>query len=193
MSFKHNSLKNLFLDESIANALYQLVLEREQLDEPKFTSKVLTKLWDRKEVDTDHDVNDVYATIEFGDWDIGIEADRRVLVYTSDSKDFHKKFGEYHTEGDVTFCIEDDPMEVVITQDLGPEELTLYVDVIPKLGEEYPHVLRDMKRKIPEQDDENKYVLLVDECSVQSCVWEDLVEIFDQHDITLVSFKELMQ
>lgn len=195
MSYKHNCLKNLFLDESITNSLYQLVLERTRIGEPTFTNKTLNKLWKNKEQDTEHDINDVYTTIEYEEWDIGIEAERQVLVYTSESKDFQKKYGDCHSEGDVTFCVEDDDTdEVVITQDLGLEPVTLCVDVLTHLGEEYPHVLRDMTRKIPDDDDEtHRYVLLVDECSVQSCVWEDLVEIFDQHDITLVSFKELVQ
>lgn len=195
MSYEHNHLKNLFLSESMSNSLFQLVLERGQLDEPKFSDKVLNKLWKRKEPETEHDINDIYTTIEYDEWDIGIDTERSACVYVSESKDFYKKFGDVHAQGAITFCIEDDETdEVVITHDIAAEGLTLCVDVCPHLGEEYPHVLRDIERKIPEDDDERyRYVLLVDECSVQSCEWEDLVEIFEQHDIILVSFKELMQ
>lgn len=194
MSYKHNYLKNLFLSDSYANALYQLVLERDAVDEPKFLCKTLRRLWKKKERELDHDINDIYATIEDGEWDLRIDADRRVCVYTGDSKDFHRKYEDVHTEQGVTFCVEDD-YEITMTQDHGPGEMTVCVDVCPHLGEEYPHILRDLERKIPEYDtdDSYRYALLVDECTVESCEWEDLVEIFDQHDITLCSFKELMQ
>ena len=195
MSYEHNHLKNLFLSDSFANALFQTVLEREQYDEPKFADKVLKKVWKRKEQETEHDLNDIYTTIEYDEWDIGIETERCLCVYTSKCKDFYKKYGDVHSQDGITFCTEDDPNEIVITQDVGRGEgLTLFVDVCPRLGEEYPHILRDIERKIPQDDDEtHKYVLVVDECSVQSCEWEDLVDIFDRHDIALISFKELMQ
>lgn len=193
MSYKHNYLKNLFLSESYANALFQLVMERNAAEEPTFSDKILRRLWKKKEPEVDHDINDIVATIEYGEWDLGINTDRRVCVYTSESKDFEKKYGDFHNEQGITFCSEDDPEEIVITQNFGPEEMTLCVDVCPHLGEEYPHVLRDLERKIPDDDEDYRYVLLVDECTVESCEWEDLVEIFEQHDITLCSFKELMQ
>lgn len=194
MSYEHNYLKNLFLSESYANALYQFVIERDSFEEPKFSDKILRRLWKKKEPETDHDINDICTTIEYGDWDIGIEAEGQVCMYTSESKEFCEKYGDFHTEEGVTFCSEDDPTEVVITRNIGPGDITVCVDVCPNLGEEYPHILRDMERKIPDDDDLSyKYVLLIDECSVESCEWAELVDIFDQHDITLCSFKELMQ
>ena len=63
----------------------------------------------------------------------------------------------------------------------------------PTLGEEYPYILRDIERKIPDDDDpSHRYALVVDKCDVESCSWEDLVDIFESHEIALVSFKEIM-
>lgn len=193
MSYKHNYLKNLFLSDSYANALYQLVLERGVVDVPKFQCKTLRRLWKNRESELDHDINDIYTTIESNEWDLRIDADRSVCVYIGESLDFEDKYEEVHAEQGVTFCTEDG--YVIMTHDQGSEELVLFVDVCPTLGEEYPHILRDMERKIPKDypDDSYRYVLLVNECTVESCEWEDLVEIFDEHDITLCSFKEMMQ
>src|SRR5210317_452086 len=193
MSYNHNYLKNLFLSESYANALFQLGMERNAAEEPEFSDKILRRLWKKKEPEVDHDINDSAVTIENGEWYLGIETERRVCIYTCESKDFRKKYGDFYSEQGITFCSEDDPEEVVITQNFGPDDMTLCVDVCPHLGEEYPHIIREMEHKIPDDDENYRYVLLVDECTVESCEWEDLVDIFDQHDITLCSFKELMQ
>jgi hypothetical protein len=194
MSYEHNYLKNLFLGDEYANALFQKVMEKSMYTEPEFSDKILRRAWARKEIETDHDINDVYTIIENDEWDIGIETSRNICMYASESKEFYKKFGDFHSEHGISFCSEDDPKELMITHDLGGEGTTLCVDVCKSLGEEYPYVIRDMERKIPDDtDDSCKYVLIVEECSVESCDWEDLVDIFDQHDITLVSFKELMQ
>lgn len=195
MSYKHNYLKNLFLSDAYANALFQKVMERDSVP-PKFTEKTLRRAWKNRALETDHDLNEIVATIENGEWDIGVETVRNILVYSTDSTGhFVENYGDFYTDGPVSFVVEDDDLEeLMITYDLGGEcGSTLCVDVCPHLGEEYPHVLRDLERKIPDVDDPSyKYVLLVDECTVESCDWEDLVDIFDQHDIVLVSFKELM-
>ena len=194
MSFKHNYLKNLFLSDAYANALFQKVMERD-IESPKFTDKTLRRAWKNRDLETDHDLNEIVATIENGEWDIGVDTTRNILVYSTDScGNFIENYGDFHSNGNVSFVMEDDDLEeLMITRDLGGDGSSLFVDVCPYLGEEYPHVLRDLKRKIPDSEDSShKYVLLVDECSVESCEWEDLVDIFDQHDIVLVSFKELM-
>lgn len=195
MSYEHNVLKNFFLNEEYSNALFQKVLERSLEGHPELSDKILRRAWRRRVTETDHDINDIYTTIENGDWDIGVETERNILMYTSDSRDFYEKYGDFHSERGVTFCSEDEPEELMITYDLGGDGTTLCVDVLEELGEEYPHILRDIKNKIPDDDEdgETRYVLLVDRCTVESCDWEDLVDIFDQHDIVLVSFKELMQ
>lgn len=193
MSFKHNYLKNLFLSDAYANALFQKVMERDSAP-PTLSDKTLRRAWKHRVVETDHDLNEIVATIENGDWDIGIETTRNILVYSSNKVgDFVDVYGDFHTEKGYSFSVEDDDGdELMITYDVGgSDETSMNVDVCPNLGEEYPFVLRAMKRKIP-PDDDQIYVLLVDECTVKSCDWKDLVDIFDQHDIALVSFKELI-
>jgi hypothetical protein len=190
MSFEHNSLKNLFLSDTYSNGLFHRVMEREA-SSPKFENRTLRKLWKHREVDIDHDINDIVSIIEFDEWDLCIETERNILVYTGVSKDFRRDFA---SESEVTFCADDDDPDIVMmTKDLGGEGVTIHVDVCPTLGEEYPHILRDIERKIPVDDDpSHRYALVVDKCEVESCSWEDLVDIFETHDIALVSFKEIM-
>jgi len=192
MSFEHNSLKNLFLSDTYSNGLFHRVMERE-LTNPKFEDRTLRKLWKHREMDTEHDINDIISIIEFDEWDVGIETDRNILVYSGVSKDFSDNYGDFHREEGITFCSDDDPEDIMMTAEIEGEGVTIHVDVCQTLGEEYPHILRDMERKIPDDDDEtHRYALVVDKCEVESCSWEDLVDIFASHDIQLVSFKEIV-
>jgi hypothetical protein len=193
MSFEHNSLKNLFLSDVYSNGLFHRVMERE-IATPKFEDRNLRKIWKNREMDPDHDVNDIVSVIEFDEWDVGIETSRNFLVYSGVSKEFQEIYGDtFQSETGVTFCSDDDPEDVMMTLDVGGEGVTIHVDVCPTLGEEYPHVLREIERKIPEDCDEtHRFALVVDKCEVESCSWEDLVDIFESHDIALVSFKEIL-
>lgn len=189
MSFEHNSLKNLFLSDAYSNGLFHRVMEHDECV-PKFEDRLLRKIWKHRDMDVDHDMNDIVSIIEFDEWDIGIETERNILVYSGVSNDFEDTYGDHHQANGVTFYSEDG--DVTMTHNLGGEGVVIHVDVCPVLGEEYPHVLRDIERKIPDDDDENhRYALVVDKCEVESCSWEDLVDIFASHDIALVSFKEI--
>jgi|SRR6056300_402573 hypothetical protein len=192
MAFEHNSLKNLFLIDTYCNGLFHRVMERDA-DVPKFENRILRKAWKNREMDLEHDLNDIFSIIEFDEWDVGVRTERNILLYTGVSRDFQKKYGDFHKESGVAFCSDDDPDDVMMSLDLGGEGVTMHVDVCPTLGEEYPRVLRELVRKIPDDMDAScRYVLVVDECTVESCCWEDLVDIFDSHEIALVSFKEIL-
>jgi hypothetical protein len=190
MSFEHNSLKNLFLLDTYCNGVFHEVMGRD-LHVPKFENRTLRKLWKQREADLDHDLNDVVSIIEYDDWDVGVRTESNMLLYTGVSKTFEQEYGDLHKEHGVTFCSEDDPEDVMMSVDLGGDGVTIHVDVMTTLGEEYPRVIRELEQKIPE-DSDDKYALVVDECTVESCSWEDLVNIFDSHDIALMSFKEIL-
>lgn len=190
MSFEHNSLKNLFLIDTYCNGLFHRVMERD-LRSPKFENRTLRKLWKHREMELDHDVNDIVSIIEYDEWDLGVRTDKNILLYSGVSHAFQREYGDVHKSRGVTFCSEDDPEDVMMSVDLGGDGVTIHVDVVTTLGEEYPHVLRELEQKIPD-DSGDKYALVVDECTVESCSWEDLVDIFDSHDIALVSFKEIL-
>jgi len=167
-------------------------MEREE-QVPRFDDRILRKIWKHREMDTDHDMNDIVSIVEFDEWDVGISTERNILVYTGNAGDFEDLYGEFHRSNGVTFCCEEDADDVMMTHELPNEPVTIHVDVRPVLGEEYPYVLRDIERKIPDEDDaSHRYALVVDKCEVESCSWEDLVDIFESHDIALVSFKEIM-
>jgi hypothetical protein len=192
MAFEHNSLKNLFLIDTYCNGLFHRVMERDA-PVPKFENRTLRKAWKNREMDLEHDLNDILSIIEFDEWDVGVRTERNILLYTGVSRDFQKKYGDVHKASGVAFCSDDDPDDLMMSLDLGGEGVTMHVDVCPTLGEEYPRVLRELVRKIPDDMDAScRYVLVVDECTVESCSWEDLVDIFDSHEIALVSFKEIL-
>jgi hypothetical protein len=192
MSFEHNSLKNLFLISSYCNGLFHRVMERD-VRVPKFETRPLRRAWKNRDMDIDHDINDVVSIIEYDEWDIGVRTERNMLLYTGVCSGFQETYGDIHKEHGVTFCSDDEPDEVMMSVDVGGDGVTVFADVRPTLGEEYPYVLREIEEKITDDDDPRyRYALVVDECTVESCAWEDLVDIFDSHDIALVSFKEIL-
>lgn len=195
MAFEHNSLKNLFLINAYCNGLFHRVMERD-VHVSKFETRALRRAWKNRDMDIDHDINEVLSIIEYDEWDIGVRTERNILLYSGVCPDFQTTYGDIHKERGVTFCSDDEPDDVMMSVDLGGDGVTILADVRPTLGEEYPHVIRQIEEKIPDDEDDDdsryRYALVVDECTVGSCSWEDLVNIFDSHDIALVSFKEIL-
>ena len=192
MSFEHNSLKNLFLLDSYCNGLFHRVMERD-VSTPIFAKRKLRKAWKTREMDLDHDLNDITSIIEWDEWDVGVHTERNILLYTGVCPGFKGEFGDINRDGGVTFCCDDEDDDVMMSVDLDGEGLTINVDVLTTLGEEYPRILRGICEKMDEDEDEGeRYALVVDQCTVESCSWEDLVDIFDSHGIALVSFKEIL-
>jgi hypothetical protein len=191
MTFEHNSLKNLFLIDAYCNGLFHRVMERDACV-PKFDTRTLRRVWKNRDMDIDHDLNDIVSIIEYDEWDLAVRTDRSILLYTGESSDFQDVYGDMYKQHGVTFCSDDDPVDLMMSLDLGGDGVTIHADVLETLGEEYPRVLRELEAKIPDDEPGHRYALVVDECEVESCSWEDLVDIFDSHNIALVSFKEIL-
>jgi hypothetical protein len=191
MSFIHNNLKNNFLDDDFAKEYLDEVLGA-IFEEPTFRLKTLQKIVDHSEVLVNHEMNVLETVIETPPWDVTINAHstHRVFVTTDEVmiQKFLNKFEDGYTEiGETFFEYMEDEGKLYITL-RGDEPIKLKIDCLVTLGEEYPSVIGEVLHKKCEDD---VVSIFVGKCTVESCTWDDLKDLFGRHGIYLVHIKDM--
>lgn len=191
MSFVHNNLKNNFLDDDFAKEYLDEVLS-DMFEDPTFRLKTLQKIVDQSEVLVNHEMNVLETVVETPPWDVTITAHSTHRVYVTDNEamieKFLNKFEDGYTEvGDTFFEYMEDEGKLYVTL-RSDEPIGLKIDCLVTLGEEYPSVIREVLRKKHEDEVPS---ILVGKCTVESCTWDELKDLFVRHGIYLVHIKDM--
>lgn len=191
MSFVHNNLKNNFLYDDFAKEFLDEVLS-DMFEDPTFRLKTLQKIVDQSEVLVNHEMNVLETVVETAPWDVTINAHSTHRVYVTDNdvmiEKFLNKFEDGYTEvGDTFFEYMEDEGKLYVTL-RNDEPIALKIDCLVSLGEEYPSVIQEVLHN--KRGDEVASIL-VGKCTVQSCTWDELKDLFSRHGIYLVHIKDM--
>jgi uncharacterized protein (DUF3820 family) len=105
--------------------------------------------------------------------------DKRKIIYNNLFKN-HRNIGYTYGSDDVSY-------------DFPSICTSLYIEIKPLMGDDYPNVLRKMSSQIKlTNDDEGKFILLIGEYASQHTTKEEIIEIFKLSKIRVVFINEIL-
>ena len=207
---EHNKIQNLFLEEENQNKLYDVLFN---LNHKSLINKIQNGLIHKDFNKYFEDYNKEWLKnlfsinkIEFEakyNWDILIHTEEHILSlqykkeYQKEEKNILKKyfidifnFKKFYVNN------ENEGVDVSILL-IKP---SIYIEIKPLLGDDYPNVLRKMKQqvKLTSCDKDNMlckklYILLVKDFASSTTTKEQLIEIFQQSNIKVIFLKDITE
>lgn len=207
---EHNKMQNLFLEEENQNKLYDVLFNHKSLINKiqnglihKDFNKYFEDFEDYKEwLKNLFSINKIEFEAKYN-WDILIHTEEHILSlqykkeYWKEEKNILKKyFIDIFNFKNCYVNNENEGVDVSILL-IKP---SIYIEVKPLLGDDYPNVLRKMKQQvnITSCDKYNRlckklYILLVKDFASSTTTKEQLIEIFQQSNIKVIFLKDITE
>ncbi len=207
---EHNKMQNLFLEEENQNKLYDVLFNHKSLINKiqnglihKDFNKYFEDFEDYKEwLKNLFSINKIEFEAKYN-WDILIHTEEHILSlqykkeYWKEEKNILKKyFIDIFNFKNCYVNNENEGVDVSILL-IKP---SIYIEVKPLLGDDYPNVLRKMKQQvnITSCDKDNRlckklYILLVKDFASSTTTKEQLIEIFQQSNIKVIFLKDITE
>lgn len=195
---EHNKLQNLFLDDNFCRKIYDHNVDWIQKIHELYENELFIKIFgDQRFNEKITKTINVTFEAEYN-WDVKIN----YLIKIASDKLTTNKYDDYEiiwklTKNTSIECLYDyGSPRVYEFYASGSESISVFIELKPLLGDDYPEVLRKMSTQIKLTKNDktftfNRFYILVKDFASSTTTREQLIKIFLQHDIEVIFLEDL--